>query len=57
MVNKLKVFKNFSIQNKYKNSILLIGNFDGLHVGHQKLFNLAKKFKKKFKSKIGVITF
>ena len=57
MVNKLKVFKNFSIQNKYKNSILLIGNFDGLHTGHQKLFKLAKKYKKKYKLNIGVLTF
>ena len=57
MVNKLKIFKNFSIQNKYKNSILLIGNFDGLHTGHQKLFRLAKKYKKKNKLKIGVLTF
>ncbi|SVD95498.1 uncharacterized protein METZ01_LOCUS448352 [marine metagenome] len=39
------------------NSILLIGNFDGIHVGHQKLFKLAKRYKKKFKLKIGVITF
>ena len=57
MVKKLNIFDNFNIPGKFKNSILLIGNFDGLHVGHQKLFNLAKKFKKKFKSKIGVITF
>ena len=57
MVNKLKVFKNFSIQNKYKNSILLIGNFDGLHTGHQKLFKLAEKYKKKYKLNIGVLTF
>ena len=34
-----------------------MGNFDGLHLGHQKLFNLAKKYKKKFKLKIGVVTF
>ena len=53
----MKIYYNFDIPGKLKNSILLIGNFDGLHVGHQKLFNLAKKFKKKFKSKIGVITF
>ena len=39
------------------NSILLIGNFDGIHIGHQKLFKLAKRYKKKFKVKIGVITF
>ena len=31
--------------------------FDGLHSGHQKLFQLAKKYKTKYKSKIGVVTF
>jgi len=57
MVKKLKLYKNFSILNKHKNSILLIGNFDGLHIGHQKLFKLAKEYKSKFKIKIGVLTF
>ncbi len=57
MVKKLKLYKNFSISKNHKNSILLIGNFDGLHIGHQKLFNFAKKFKKKYKIKIGVLTF
>ena len=28
-----------------------------MHAGHQKLFNLAKKYKKKFNLKNGVITF
>ncbi len=57
MVKKLKFYNNFKVSNAHKQSILLIGNFDGLHLGHQKLFNLAKKYKKKFKLKIGVITF
>jgi len=57
MVKKLKFYNNFKVSNVHKQSILLIGNFDGLHLGHQKLFNLAKKYKKKFKLKIGVITF
>ncbi len=57
MVKKLKLYKNFSVSKNYKNSILLIGNFDGLHIGHQKLFNFAKKYKKKHKIKIGVLTF
>ena len=57
MVKKLKLYKNFSISKNHKNSILLIGNFDGLHIGHQKLFNSAKKYKKKYKMKIGVLTF
>ena len=57
MVKKLKFYNNFKISSAHKGSILLVGNFDGLHLGHQKLFNLAKKYKKKFKLKIGVITF
>ena len=57
MVNKIKLYKNFNIINNHKKSILLIGNFDGMHLGHQKLFKLAKKFKKNTKLKIGVVTF
>ena len=53
MVKKLKFYNNFEISNIHKNSILLVGNFDGLHLGHQKLFHLAKKYKKNFKIKIG----
>ena len=49
MVKKLKIFDNFKIPNKFKKSIILIGNFDGLHSGHQKLFELAKKYKTKYK--------
>ena len=57
MVKVLKIYKNFSIKSNHKNSIILIGNFDGLHLGHQKLFNLAGKYKKKYFKKIGVLTF
>tara|TARA_B110001454_G_scaffold203144_1_gene210811 strand:- start:202 stop:1131 length:930 start_codon:yes stop_codon:yes gene_type:complete len=57
VVKKIKYYKSFSISKKHKHSILLIGNFDGLHLGHQKLFNLAKKYKRKYKLNIGVITF
>ena len=57
MVKKIKIYKNFNIKNKDKNSIILIGNFDGLHAGHQKLFKQAKKVKKKLNLKLGVVTF
>ena len=57
MVNSTKVYKNFSIEPQHKNSIVLIGNFDGVHLGHQKLFSLAKKYKKKYSLKVGVLIF
>ena len=53
----MKIYKNFDIYKKHKESIILIGNFDGVHVGHQKLFKLANLYKKKFKLTIGVLTF
>ena len=53
----MKLYKNFNISNSHKKAIILIGNFDGVHLGHQKLFKIAKKYKKEFKRKIGVITF
>ena len=54
---KTTKYKNFKIKKTHQNSILLIGNFDGLHLGHQKLFKLANIYKKKYKLKLGVITF
>ena len=53
----VKLYKNFDIKNEHKGSIILIGNFDGIHLGHQKLFKLAKSYKKKYNLKIGVINF
>ena len=53
----MRLYKNFNIFKKHKKSIILIGNFDGVHLGHQKLFKLATKYKKKFKLKMGVVTF
>ena len=57
MVKNMKLYKNFNILKNHKGSIILIGNFDGVHLGHQKLFKLANKYKNKFKLNIGVVTF
>ena len=57
MVKKIKIYKNFKINKIHKKSVILVGNFDGLHSGHQKLFKEAQKYKKKFKLKVGVVTF
>ena len=53
----VRLYKNFNISKNHKGSIILIGNFDGVHLGHQKLFNLAKSYKKKYSLKIGVVNF
>jgi riboflavin kinase/FMN adenylyltransferase len=53
----VKLYKNFNVNKNHKESIILIGNFDGVHLGHQRLFKLAKLYKKKYKLKIGVINF
>ncbi len=53
----VKLYKNFDINKSHKGSIILIGNFDGVHLGHQRLFKLAQKYKKKYNAKIGVINF
>ena len=53
----VKHYTNFNIKKIHKGSIILIGNFDGLHLGHQKLFQLAQSYKKKYNLKIGVVNF
>lgn len=53
----MKIFKNTIIAKKYKSSAIAIGNFDGVHKGHQKIFKHAEKYAKKNKIKFGVLTF
>jgi len=57
MVKLMKIYQDFDIKVHHQNSIILIGNFDGVHLGHQKLFLLAQKYKKKYSLNIGVLTF
>ena len=53
----MKIFNSPIISNKYKGSAIAIGNFDGVHKGHQKVFKQAKKFAKKNKIRFGILTF
>ena len=38
----MKVFNNTNITNNFKRSALAIGNFDGVHLGHQKVFERTR---------------
>jgi riboflavin kinase/FMN adenylyltransferase len=51
------VYKNLNIKKNHKNAVIAIGNFDGLHLGHQKVLNQALSKAKKENLKFGVITF
>ena len=53
----MKNFYDEKILKKYKGSALAIGNFDGVHRGHQKVFRYAKKIAKKKSIKFGILTF
>lgn len=53
----MKIFKSTSISKNYKNSVIAIGNFDGIHVGHKKVLREALKKAKKTKRKFGLLTF
>ena len=53
----MKTFNNFNISQRFKNSVIAIGNFDGVHIGHQKTLRDAKKQAIKKKISLGVLTF
>jgi len=48
---------HIEIPTNYKISALAIGNFDGVHKGHQEVFKETRKFAKRKKIKFGVLTF
>ena len=53
----MKIYKNFNIEKKFQNSAIAIGNFDGFHLGHQKVINQGKKAAKKNNLKFGLLVF
>ena len=53
----MKIYKNLNLNRKHCNGVIAIGNFDGLHLGHQKVLSEAKRKAKKNKLPFGVMTF
>ena len=53
----MKIYKNFNIKKKFKNSAIAIGNFDGFHLGHQKVIKKGKYIARKNNLKFGLLVF
>ena len=53
----MKIYNNPNLNKKHCNGVIAIGNFDGLHLGHQKVIKEAKQKAKKKKIPFGVMTF
>lgn len=54
----MRVIRNFQYCPEFaKNSVIAIGNFDGIHKGHQKIISAAKEIASKEKTKSAIMTF
>ena len=53
----MDIYYNLQIKKKHKNSVIAIGNFDGIHLGHQKVLDQARQKAKKNKLPYGLISF
>ena len=53
----MKIYHNANLSKTHYNGVIAIGNFDGLHIGHQKVINEAKNKARKNKLPFGVMTF
>ena len=53
----MKIYNNPNLNKKHCNGVIAIGNFDGLHLGHQKVIKEARQKAKKNKLPFGVMTF
>ena len=53
----MKIYKNFNIGKRFQNSAIAIGNFDGFHLGHQRVIKKGKQIAKKNNLKFGLMIF
>ena len=53
----MKIYRNANLNEKHRGGVIAIGNFDGIHIGHQKVISEAKKKAEKNNLPFGVMTF
>ena len=53
----MKTYNNLNLNSKHRRGVIAIGNFDGIHLGHQKVINDARRKAKKNRLPFGLMTF
>ena len=53
----MKIYKNFNIGKRFQNSAIAIGNFDGFHLGHQRVIKKGKQIARRNNLKFGLMVF
>ena len=53
----MKIYRSTNLKNQHCKGVLAIGNFDGVHLGHQKVIRDAKQQANKYKFPFGIMTF
>ena len=53
----MKIYNNPNLIKKHCNGVIAIGNFDGLHLGHQKVLSEAKRKARRNNIPFGAMTF
>jgi riboflavin kinase/FMN adenylyltransferase len=53
----MKIYKNTNLKKEHQAGVIAIGNFDGIHLGHQKIINEAKNKARKRNLPFGIMTF
>ena len=53
----MKIYKNFNIGKKFQSSAIAVGNFDGFHLGHQRVIKKGKQIARRNNLKFGLMVF
>ncbi len=53
----MKVYRELSVLDGFKNAVVTIGSFDGVHAGHQKILSRVKELARRLEGESVLITF
>ena len=53
----MKIYKNFNVGKRFQSSAIAIGNFDGFHLGDQRVIKKGKQIARRNNLKFGLMVF